>query len=93
MTRLSQHLQTSHERIKHQLRLQGCSLADVARELGVRGTTVTAASKGRRRSRRIEAALAAKLGFAPEELWPERYRLQQPCLITIPWPRRRILMP
>lgn len=62
-----------HERIKMRLRLAGSSLADVARELGVAGTTVTSVSQGYRRSRRIEAAIAAKLGVRPADLWPERY--------------------
>ena len=62
-----------HERIKMRLRLAGSSLADVARELGVAGTTVTSVSQGYRRSRRIEAAIAAKLGVQPRDLWPDRY--------------------
>lgn len=62
-----------HERIKMRLRLAGSSLADVARELGVAGTTVTSVSQGYRRSRRIEAAIAAKLGMKPGDLWPGRY--------------------
>jgi lambda repressor-like predicted transcriptional regulator len=57
-----------HERIKMQLRLVGSSLADVARELGVRATTVTCVSQGYRRSRRIEAAIADKLGLLPDTL-------------------------
>ncbi|TXH04647.1 MAG: hypothetical protein E6R07_07290 [Nevskiaceae bacterium] len=55
------------------LRLAGSSLADVARELGVAGTTVTSVSQGYRRSRRIESAIATKLGVTPRSLWPERY--------------------
>lgn len=62
-----------HERIKMRLRLAGSSLADVARELGVKATTVTSVSQGYRRSRRIEAAIAHKLGIAPDQLWPDRY--------------------
>jgi Ner family transcriptional regulator len=62
-----------HERIKMRLRLAGSSLADVARGLDVAGTTVTSVSQGYRRSRRIEAAIAAKLGVRPVDLWPERY--------------------
>jgi lambda repressor-like predicted transcriptional regulator len=63
-----------HENIKMRLRLQGSSLAVVARELAVTRTTVTAVSQGRCRSQRIEAAIATKLGVTPEQLWPERYR-------------------
>lgn len=55
------------------LRVAGSSLAEVARELGVTGTTVTSVSQGYRRSRRIESAIASKLGVAPGSLWPDRY--------------------
>lgn len=65
--------QRQHERIKMQLRLHGSSLADVARELSVARTSVTSVSQGTHRSRRIEAAIAGKLGQSPEQLWPERY--------------------
>ncbi len=60
-----------HEWIKMQLRLSGSSLAEVARELGVAKTTVTAVCQGHRRSRRIKAAIAAKLDLPAEALWPE----------------------
>lgn len=53
--------------------MKGSSLAQIARELGVTPTTVTIVSQGFRRSRRIEAAIAARLGVAPARLWPERY--------------------
>lgn len=62
-----------HERIKMQLRLAGSSLANVARELGVRPTTVTSVCQGYRRSRRIEQLIAQKLNQSPSDLWPERY--------------------
>lgn len=62
-----------HERIKQQLRKRGTSLAEVARELTVAKTTVTSVSQGYRRSRRIETAIAAKLGRTPQQLWPARY--------------------
>lgn len=55
------------------LRLAGSSLAEVARELSVAGTTVTSVSQGYRRSRRIESAIATKLGVQPGSLWPDRY--------------------
>lgn len=69
MPRILEH----HERIKMRLRLAGSSLAHVARELGLAPTTVTSVSQGMRRSRRVEAAIAAKLGVVPAALWPERY--------------------
>lgn len=62
-----------HERIKLRLRRVGSSLAQVARELGVTGSTVTSVSQGYRRSRRIEQAIADKLRDTPERLWPDRY--------------------
>lgn len=55
------------------LRLAGSSLSEIARELEVRPTTVTIVSQGLRRSRRIEQAIAAKLGVTVESLWPNRY--------------------
>lgn len=62
-----------HERIKMRLRLAGSSLSAIARQLGVAATTVTSVSQGYRRSRRIEAAIADKLGVTTEALWPDRY--------------------
>lgn len=62
-----------HERIKMRLRLAGSSLSCVARELGVKATTVTSVSSGQRRSRRIEAKIAEKLSTTADQLWPDRY--------------------
>jgi len=62
-----------HERIKGALRLRGTSFADVARHLDVKPTTVTVVSKGLRRSRRIERAIADALGLDLETVWPTRY--------------------
>ncbi|WP_438853155.1 helix-turn-helix domain-containing protein [Brevundimonas nasdae] len=62
-----------HQRIKGALKLRGSSLSAVARSLDVTPTTVTIVSKGVRRSRRIEAAIANALGMTPDALWPERY--------------------
>lgn len=67
-----------HERIKMQLRLVGSSLSAVARELGVRATTVSSVSQGYRRSRRIEAAIAEKLGLVADKLWTDRAFGRQP---------------
>ena len=63
-----------HELLKMRLHLAGSSLAQIAKELQVTPTTVTAVSRGRTRSRRIEAAIAAQLDDSPAKLWPERYR-------------------
>jgi lambda repressor-like predicted transcriptional regulator len=62
-----------HERIKFELRLAGSSLADVSRRLGVSQGAVSMVSVGRKRSKKIEAAIAAELGKRPEILWPKRY--------------------
>jgi Ner family transcriptional regulator len=59
------------------LRLAGSSLSQVARDLGVRPTTVTSVSQGFRRSRRIEGRIADVLSTAPAQLWPERYAAMQ----------------
>ena len=71
-----------HEHIKMRLRLQGSSLAAIARELSVARTSVTAVCQGAHRSKRIEAAIAAKLGVTPQQLWPERYRTSAGTLST-----------
>ena len=62
-----------HERVKFQLRLVGSSLAEVSRRIGVTQGAVCMVSIGRKRSKIIEAAIAAELGQSPEELWPKRY--------------------
>lgn len=63
------------ERIKYELRMKGSSLAVVARELGVTRAAVSMSIKDdARRSRRIEAAVAAALGVRPRTIWPDRYR-------------------
>ena len=47
-------------------------MAEVARELGVSRTTVGSVVKGMR-SRRIERAIADKLGKSLHEVFPNRY--------------------
>lgn len=61
------------EELKARLRLSGSSLAEVARELGITKQTVNTVVSGRSRSRRIEEAIAQKLGMSLEEVWPGRY--------------------
>ncbi|TSK08581.1 MAG: hypothetical protein FPO08_04555 [Geobacter sp.] len=53
--------------IKGQLELAGLSFATIARELGVSRQAV------RKPSRRMEKAIAEKIGLPPERIWPERY--------------------
>lgn len=62
-----------HARIKSALFLRGESLSSIARQLDVAPTTVSIVSRGFRRSRRIEQAIATALGCSPAQLWPERY--------------------
>lgn len=63
-----------HARIKSALGLKRISLSDIARSLAVTPSTVSIVSRGFRRSRRVEQAIADALGQRPEEIWPDRYR-------------------
>jgi lambda repressor-like predicted transcriptional regulator len=62
-----------YERIKWALKMRGSSLADIARKLNVQPSTVSLVCKGRGRSRRIESAIAATIGFDAARLWPDNY--------------------
>ncbi len=62
-----------HERVKFNLRMKQSSLAKLSRELGVSCGAVALVSRGRKRSRRIERAIAEKLSTTPEALYPSRY--------------------
>lgn len=62
-----------HARIKSALSLKRISLSDIARSLAVTPSTVSIVSRGFRRSRRVEQAIAQALGQTPEEVWPDRY--------------------
>ncbi len=73
-----------HELVKMRLRLAGSSLAEIARELSVTPTTVTIVSQGQRRSRRIEQAIATKLGTTAAMLWPDRYDEKGGCSTLSP---------
>ena len=64
-----------HAQIKSALALKGLTLSSVARALGVAPGTVSIVSRGFRRSRRIESALATAVGSTPEKVWPERYQI------------------
>jgi lambda repressor-like predicted transcriptional regulator len=57
--------------IKCELELRGHSLASIARELGVDRSAPQ--SVRRKRYPKMQAAIAERLGVAPESLWPERY--------------------
>lgn len=58
--------------IKGQLELVGSSFAAIAREQRVSRQAVRKVPYSP--SRRLEKAIADKLGVAPETIWPERYR-------------------
>jgi len=57
--------------IKGQLEIRGLSFATIAREIGVSRQAVRKALD--KPSRRMEQAIAGKIGISPEKLWPERY--------------------
>ncbi len=67
-----------HVRIKSALSLKGLSLSDIARQLRVTPSTVSIVSRGFRRSRRVECAIAAALDMDHATLWPERRRQANP---------------
>ena len=58
-------------RIQYLLKCQGKKQKDVAAKLGVDKSTVSQVINGRRRSRRIEKALARILGVPRKVLFPE----------------------
>lgn len=62
-----------HEMTKATLKISKSSMSDIAREIGVSHSSITVVSQGYRRSARIEAAIASKLGMTAAELYPERY--------------------
>lgn len=62
-----------HEMTKAKLKICGSSMSEIAREIGVSHSSITVVSQGYRRSSKIEAAIAEKLGIAVEDLYPERY--------------------
>lgn len=57
--------------IKTQLGLQGLSLSDVARRLDVSPQFISQVIRGRKRSRRVQCALASILGFSYPVLWED----------------------
>ena len=63
-----------HAQIRAALHQIGSGISALAREISVAPATITVVSQGYRRSRRVELAIADKLGTTPEEIWPERYQ-------------------
>ena len=75
----------NHVWIKTALRIKGKSFSSIAAELGVQPATVSLVSRGLGRSRRIEAAIAAAIGFSAKDLWPERYRRSPRVINDMEW--------
>ena len=59
------------EWIKFQLRIRGTSLAGVGRDLGINRAAVGKAMNTH--YKRVEQAIAERLGLRAEQIWPERY--------------------
>lgn len=60
------------EDIKAELRKKSSSISKIARALRVHPSSVSKVIR-RKRSRRIEQAVANTLSTTPEALWPDRY--------------------
>lgn len=60
---------TTRNKIKARLIEQGIKLVDIATELGVTRTAVSATLIGRCRSQRIRVAIANRLSTTPDKLW------------------------
>jgi Ner family transcriptional regulator len=59
--------------LKIALKVKRLTMSDIAKLENVAPTSVSAVVRGNVRSRRLEHALASATGFAPHELWPDRY--------------------
>jgi Ner family transcriptional regulator len=62
-----------HLWIKEALHARGLTFSGIAKDQKVAATTVSIVSRGYRRSRRLEKAIAGALDMTPEQLWPRRY--------------------
>lgn len=54
------------------LKIKKSSFSAIAKELGTSRQAIQKAQT--KRNKRIEGAIAAKIGYAPELIWPERYQ-------------------
>ena len=61
------------EKLKCRLRLLGHSFSSIAEELRINTGAVSNCCSGVIKSKRIQGAIAAKLGEDPETIWPSRY--------------------
>lgn len=69
------------EDIKAALRKRGWTLTQIAQELNV-DTSAVSYTLNRQRSRRVEQAVANKLGLPPHEVWPQRYQSGRQSRLT-----------
>lgn len=67
----------NHERLKCRLRQAGSSMAEIARMLDIKQSSVTVVSQGYRRSHRVQSAIAVQLGTTPQALFPDRYPAEE----------------
>lgn len=65
------------EEVKAELSKRGVTFKQIAAEQEVAPATVSIVFKGDRRSRRIEQAIADKLGKSAKELFPQRYQCRE----------------
>jgi lambda repressor-like predicted transcriptional regulator len=65
------------EEIKAALRMKGVTQARLADQLGVARATVSMVISGASRSERIQQAIADVLGFAQNDIWPDRVRIRR----------------
>ncbi|WP_138473009.1 helix-turn-helix domain-containing protein [Poseidonocella sp. HB161398] len=72
----------NHEQLKCRLRLAGSSMAEIARTLGIKQSSVTVVSQGYRRSHRVQSAIANQLGTTPQELFSDRYPAEEGSAAT-----------
>ncbi|KJZ18807.1 helix-turn-helix domain-containing protein [Loktanella sp. S4079] len=61
------------ENLKYRLRLLGHSFSSIAAELKINTGAVSNCCSGVIKSKRIQGAIAAKLGEDPAAIWPSRY--------------------
>lgn len=61
------------ETLKYRLRLLGHSFSSIAEELKINTGAVSNCCSGVIKSKRIQGAIAAKLGEDPATIWPSRY--------------------
>lgn len=71
ITDLPRDVEARWEWIKFQLRVRGCSPAELARQLGVTDRAIRAVKHAP--YPRIEREIASRLGTSPQLLWPDRW--------------------